>query len=226
MNSVLRQNARFCLVGEVMKDLEKLSREHFDGMADNYAATDGEYYTPLPKFCCARAAELLEGEDFGRLLDVGCGSGYLISLLHEKRGGEYVGLDISPAMLAHAREKLRSADGVTFAESGAGSLPFGDGAFGAVTCIFSFHHYPYPERAVAEAYRVLREGGVYILADVNAATAGEPGEEEFAFYTRDEGAALLERAGFAVEVAEEPTPRCFLVKGRKGGAKSGQRQPR
>ena len=142
---------------------------------------------------------------------MGCGSGYLISLLHEKRGGEYVGLDISPAMLAHARGKLQGADGVTFAESGAGSLPFGDGAFGAVTCIFSFHHC------------VLREGGVYILADVNAATAGEPGEEEFAFYTRDEGAALLERAGFAVEVAEEPTPRCFLVKGRKGGAEFGQR---
>lgn len=32
-----------------MKDYEKLSREHFDEMADNYAATDGLYYTPLPK---------------------------------------------------------------------------------------------------------------------------------------------------------------------------------
>lgn len=32
-----------------MKDYEKLSREHFDEMADNYAATDGLYYTPLPR---------------------------------------------------------------------------------------------------------------------------------------------------------------------------------
>ena len=32
-----------------MKDYEKLSREHFDEMADNYAATDGLYYTLLPR---------------------------------------------------------------------------------------------------------------------------------------------------------------------------------
>ena len=192
-----------------MKDLEKLSREHFDGMADNYAATDGEYYTPLPKLCCKRAAELLEGEDFGRLLDVGCGSGYLISLLHEKRGGEYVGLDISPAMLAHAREKLRSADGVTFAESGAGSLPFGDGAFGAVTCIFSFHHYPYPERAVAEAYRVLREGGVYILA-TNPDVEGEATAMYIARLVKPLGIKVTRIArglpeGSVIEYADEGT---------------------
>lgn len=39
-----------------MKDYEKLSREHFDEMADNYAATDGRYYTPLPALACDEAA--------------------------------------------------------------------------------------------------------------------------------------------------------------------------
>ena len=38
-----------------MKDYEKLSREHFDEMADNYAATDGRYYTPLPALACDEA---------------------------------------------------------------------------------------------------------------------------------------------------------------------------
>ena len=52
-----------------MKDYEKLSREHFDEMADNYAATDGLYYTPLPKLACDEAAALLKGERFGAMPD-------------------------------------------------------------------------------------------------------------------------------------------------------------
>lgn len=47
-----------------MKDYEKLSREHFDEMADNYAATDGLYYTPLPKLACDEAERLLRGAGF------------------------------------------------------------------------------------------------------------------------------------------------------------------
>ena len=52
-----------------MKDYEKLSSEHFDEMADNYAATDGLYYTPLPKLACDEAAALLKGERFGAMPD-------------------------------------------------------------------------------------------------------------------------------------------------------------
>ena len=52
-----------------MKDYEKLSREHFDEMADNYAATDGRYYTPLPALACDEAAALLAGEKFCAMPD-------------------------------------------------------------------------------------------------------------------------------------------------------------
>ena len=96
-----------------MKDLEKLSREHFDGMADNYAATDGEYYTPLPKFCCTRAAELLEGEDFGRLLDVGCGSGILglCSLLLGAESARMVDVDAQAADIARHNAEINGLQG-------------------------------------------------------------------------------------------------------------------
>ena len=82
-----------------MKDYEKLSREHFDEMADNYAATDGLYYTPLPKLACDEAAALLAGEKFCAMLDVGCGSGRLLSVLAAAHpDASLVGLDISPKM--------------------------------------------------------------------------------------------------------------------------------
>ena len=49
-----------------MKDYEKLSREHFDEMADNYAATDGLYYTPLPRPLAVRR-RIVRGEAALRL---------------------------------------------------------------------------------------------------------------------------------------------------------------
>ena len=49
-----------------MKDYEKLSREHFDEMADNYAATDGLYYTLLPRPLAMRR-RIVRGEAALRL---------------------------------------------------------------------------------------------------------------------------------------------------------------
>ena len=111
-----------------MKDYEKLSREHFDEMADNYAATDGLYYTPLPKLACDEAAALLAGEKFGAMLDVGCGSGRLLSVLAAAHpDASLVGLDISPKMLAHAMEKTAGCPRVSFVEGGAAVCLFRTG---------------------------------------------------------------------------------------------------
>ena len=151
-----------------MTDYEKLSREHFDSMAENYAATDRTDYSRLPRAASGEAAAILRRIGFGCLLDVGCGSGYLISVLAaERKDAEFYGLDISPKMLEQARKKLAAVRNVTLTEGGANRLPYPDGGFDAVTCIMSFHHYPYPHEAVAEAYRVLRCGGVYVLSDVD-----------------------------------------------------------
>ena len=182
-----------------MKDYVRLSKEHFDEMAEMYAASDGTYYSVLPKLACDAAAERLKGEKFGALLDVGCGSGYLISRLAKEK----------------AAEKLTGVPRAVLTEGGADALPYPDGTFGAVTCIMSFHHYPYPEKAVAEAYRVLRGGGIYILSDVDKTKYGELEPEAFAAYDADAAARILEGAGFCVTEKISLTPFCYLVAGRK-----------
>lgn len=198
-----------------MKDYVRLSKEHFDEMAEKYAASDGTYYSVLPKLACDAAAERLKGEKFGALLDVGCGSGYLISRLAKEHDAEFCGLDISPKMLEKAAEKLADVPRAVLTEGGADALPYPDGTFGAVTCIMSFHHYPYPEKAVEEAYRVLRGGGIYILCDVDKTKYGELEPEAFAAYDADAAARILEGAGFCVTEKISLTPVCYLVAGRK-----------
>lgn len=109
----------------------------------------------------------LERMSFDDVLDVGCGTGPVITLLHDKYPEKhYVGLDLTPAMIKVAQAKgLSNAE---FVVGDAENLPFDDASFDAVLCSNSFHHYPNPEAFLREAHRVLRPGGRLILRDYTA----------------------------------------------------------
>ncbi len=112
----------------------------------------------------------LEKEPFIDVLDVGCGTGPVIELLHERYPDKhYTGLDLTPAMIEVAQAKGLSNS--RFVVGDAENLPFGDSAFDAVLCSNSFHHYPHPERFFSEVARVLRPGGRLILRDYTASNA-------------------------------------------------------
>jgi ubiquinone/menaquinone biosynthesis C-methylase UbiE len=70
-------------------------------------------------------------------------------------------------MLTVARDQARQRgiDNVGFHEADAEDLPFDDASFDGVTCRIAPHHFPRPERFVAEAVRVLRPGGRFGLVD-------------------------------------------------------------
>jgi demethylmenaquinone methyltransferase/2-methoxy-6-polyprenyl-1,4-benzoquinol methylase len=79
--------------------------------------------------------------------------------------------DINADMLdvGRARVASRSLDAaVTFAEANAESLPFADKSFDAATIAFGIRNVPRIERALAEAYRVLRIGGRFFCLEFSA----------------------------------------------------------
>ena len=92
-----------------------------------------------------------------RLLDVACGPGF-VSEAAAARGAEPIGLDVAAAMLVQARKRY---PGLTFVEGDAERLPFADASFDAVTMNFGILHLSRPERAMAEARRVLVPGGTF-----------------------------------------------------------------
>ena len=106
----------------------------------------------------------LEREPFADVLDVGCGTGAVVELLHgEHPEVRCTGLDLTPDMIAVAQKKGLS--NCTFVVGDAEDLPFADASFDAVLCSNSFHHYPDPAAFFAGALRVLRPGGRLILRD-------------------------------------------------------------
>lgn len=144
-------------------------------------------------FCFARRGLLLGlGEFFpqlqGRVLDVGCGQKPYQSLVPAL---EYVGVDIE----SEVTRRLRAAD--VFYDGR--RLPFGDRSFDGVLCSQVLEHVFTPAEFLQEIHRVLRPGGVLLLATPFAWDEHEQ-PHDFARYSSFGLKALLERHGFEVTV--------------------------
>lgn len=107
------------------------------------------------------------------LLDMGCGTGTLTHMLQSAHSTAHVvGLDIDGAVLAIAQRKSDATEvsRATFVQGSATAHPFGDGAFDCVATSLVMHHLSREDKAAAlrECLRVLRPGGVLLLADFAA----------------------------------------------------------
>jgi SAM-dependent methyltransferase len=191
--------------------------EAFDAFeAAGWAAKEVSAYHALAGRVTSQLADpLLDAVDAGagtRLVDVATGPGY-VAAAAAARGAEVTGVDLSEAMLAFARARVSAAE---FVHGDATALPFEHSSFTAYTAAFVLLHLGAPQRAVAEAARVLEPGGRAALtvwdlpsrgrwlgvlldavADVGAAPPADvpPGPPLFRFADESEFAALLADAG-------------------------------
>jgi ubiquinone/menaquinone biosynthesis C-methylase UbiE len=97
----------------------------------------------------------------GRMLDLGCGTGFLIRLAHDLFD-EVHGLDVTPAMLARVDT---SPGNVVLHTAPAEQVPFRAETFDLVTAYSFLHHLEDYPRVLREAHRVLRPGGL-LYADL------------------------------------------------------------
>lgn len=137
------------------------SRDKFNKQASNYdTGYDGKHARGVYDNVLLKLHQFR----FNKLLDVGCGTGNLLSRIRlEYDDVEIAGVDLSPDMLEIARKKL--GDKVNLRVGDSEDLPFPDDNFDMIICTDSFHHYPHPDNVLNEFRRVLKPKGGLIIAD-------------------------------------------------------------
>lgn len=142
------------------------SRAAFDAQAATYdEGMEGDHARRLYQYVVGEVTCAVVGMPAPRVLDLGCGTGALAArLLDAIPGCSLTGVDLSPRMVEVARARLTGRAEVLLGD--AERLPFHDDAFDVVVCNDSFHHYPDPERATFQVWRVLAAGGALVLGDV------------------------------------------------------------
>jgi ubiquinone/menaquinone biosynthesis C-methylase UbiE len=140
---------------------ESIVRREYDRLAHYYDERWRHYIDG--SLNAVLAGLQLQGHE--RVLDVPCGTGELPQrLLQRWPNLDLIGVDISPGMLAQAREKVDNEQ-VTLVEASVSELPFSDNEFDCVICANSFHYFPEPEKAILEMRRVLNPNGKLVLVD-------------------------------------------------------------
>ena len=105
------------------------------------------------------------------VLEVGCGTGVLTrALALWPDVSAVVGVDMASSLLSKARELAADLPNLTFRQADGRSLPFEDETFDVVVFHTTLTHVPSPERALAEAFRVLRPLGWLAVFDGDYAT--------------------------------------------------------
>ena len=150
-------------VRRVVDQRKQHSREFFDKIAGSYGSL-----TEPGGGWQALAAGLAAGFYNKDVADIGSGEGHLTMLL-APFARKVTAVDLSPQMLRQvhiAAEEQGLLDKVAVAEGDIEALPLPDAAFDACVLSQALHHAAQPEKALAEAARILRPEGQLLIFDL------------------------------------------------------------
>ncbi|HTX91221.1 MAG TPA: class I SAM-dependent methyltransferase [Anaerolineales bacterium] len=140
------------------------------------------------------------------ILDIGCGTGRLLRRMQARwPSAALAGVDLAEGMVAQARAQTPQA---TIYQAPAEHLPLENGSVDLVTSTVSFHHWTDQAQGVREAARVLRPGGLFILADMSLTAHGHP-------LSRTQVRAAFEAAGLVLRSQTDPVPFFTFTVGEK-----------
>lgn len=156
----------------------------------------------------------------GTIVDLGCGPGGLLTPLRAQHPhARIIGVEVQPAMLKALRPLAKTLDAQVLEADLLEPLPLADGIADALVAAMVLHEMENPLPLVAEAARVLRPGGVWLIYDwvkqpLQHYLAGQPPTaeriahfREHCLYAPEDLAFLCENVGLQV----------LEVIGRRGG---------
>jgi len=140
-------------------------KQQFGAVAEAYA--NSSFHASGPDLGLLVEAAGFRGNE--TVIDLGCGAGHT-AMACARKAARVIGIDVTPEMIvaATALANQRSLANVEFRVGNVEQLPFVSGSIDVVTSRVSAHHYADVNRALAEAYRVLKPGGLMLVSDTVA----------------------------------------------------------
>ena len=157
---------------------QRLVNEVFAGVAERYDLMNDLMSGGLHRLWKADLVTTLgppKGPQPFRHLDVAGGTGDVAMRVVKAAGAGTTSVicDISPEMLGVGRRRVAEAglaDRIALVEGNAELLPFADGSFDAYTIAFGIRNVTHIDRALAEAWRVLKHGGRFLCLEFSHVT--------------------------------------------------------
>jgi len=182
-------------VKRVLKKRQDKTRAFFDDVAGRF----GRSYVP-GKSWKSVAEALLKLMSPMVIADLGAGEG-AFSLLLAQRAKRVIAVDTSAKMVEFGRQqaKRQGVKNVDYRLGDMEEVPIEDNSVDLVFFSQSLHHALHPERAVAEAWRILKPGGRIVLLDLAKHRFEEARElyaDEWLGFSEVELEAAMEKAGF------------------------------
>lgn len=145
-----------------MENARLINEKFFDKIAKHY---DKGIFASVVRKMHLKITQLRFIKDNSKILDAGCGTGDLLSILANNKSLKLYGIDISKEMIKISRRKLKNKAKIQL--SSAEELKFAKNYFDYVFSIDAFHHYESQDKAMKNFQRILKKRGSLIIVDVN-----------------------------------------------------------
>lgn len=134
-----------------------------------------------------KVIELVKAKNPENALDIATGTGDLAIMMAESTAAKkIIGLDLSVGMLEVGKKKILDknlADKIEMIVGDSENIPYPDNHFEAITVSFGIRNFETLEKGLAEIYRVLKPGGIFVILETSVPTKF-PFKQGYGFYTK------------------------------------------
>jgi ubiquinone/menaquinone biosynthesis C-methylase UbiE len=185
----------------VMNDRKKRSKQFFNRIAHEWDDLQQKIMGDFD----LNSAILKHVDKCSFAVDMGCGTGKLLYVLKDL-ASVAVGVDSSPVMLEQARKLFENDnEHVNLRLGELEYLPIGDKEADCAIISMALHHLSAPEKAIAEASRILNKKGKFIIADFEKHTDEEMRHkygDRWLGFSKEEIEVFLSDNGFLLTAVE------------------------
>jgi len=149
------------------KDNKQINIQLFDNKrASSYEDRKLEYNFNTVPFEWHLANSLKFISNNSKVIDIGCGTGELIRNIAKNKTGKFIGVDLSESMIDIAKSNTPNIQNIQFDAMSSLDLKIENNEFDFALMRGALHHFSNPQKAIGEAFRILKKNGQLHILDI------------------------------------------------------------